>query len=63
MNSKDSQCINSNSDAKSYCFLNHRMDVDEWEVDLTRHHKSLSERRKCKLIHAKKKKCLSIIDE
>ncbi|ENU92490.1 hypothetical protein F892_01508 [Acinetobacter vivianii] len=63
MSAKDNQLIGSNFHSSSQYIPDRMMDLDEWERDSARHHKSLSERRKCRLAHERKKKCLWMMDE
>lgn len=58
MSSKANQLIGSNSHAGSSYVLDRMMELDEWERDSARHHKALSERRKSRLAHERKKKGL-----
>ncbi|MGN5764369.1 hypothetical protein ACNQO6_08440 [Acinetobacter calcoaceticus] len=63
MSAKENQLIGSKSHYRSEYVLDSMIDIDEWERDSTKHHKSLSERRKSRLEHERKKKSAWMKDE
>ncbi|MCU4576948.1 hypothetical protein KTJ34_05855 [Acinetobacter courvalinii] len=63
MSAKDNQLIGSKPHYNAEYILDSMMDIDEWERDSAKHHKHLSERRKSRLQHERKKKCVWMMDE